>query len=298
MTDSATKPLTELGVEFVVELLLFFYPYGAEQMGLPHNFWLGLGCWVVATMIAVRMFWIFPLRSHKLSRLEKGLIALLLVGGFIWVFFEPVTLAYHRQKSQAEEKPKESESVPSIQTEPSTTTKHPSETGKQKGSGSKTSGSPTASTSGDKSPAVGSITQGDCGNVIVGGSNNQATTNCGTPPPPPLKLSWSAAEISPSARQDFRYEKEITVTPNVDYSPVSMGIWCNSEIGMVGFNFKTGGAFSSSFEGTAQGNSMLGYVYFESPAVRPNKPLLVYIYSNHPLTVLRVEPTKIPGISD
>lgn len=39
----STKPIfAELGIEFVVEWLLFLYPYGAEQMNLPHNFYLGL----------------------------------------------------------------------------------------------------------------------------------------------------------------------------------------------------------------------------------------------------------------
>jgi NhaP-type Na+/H+ or K+/H+ antiporter len=76
----SNKTTIELGIEFVVELLLFLYPYGAEQMNLPHNFWLGLGCWVIGTAIAIRMFWIFPVWTHRLTRLEKGLIAFILVG--------------------------------------------------------------------------------------------------------------------------------------------------------------------------------------------------------------------------
>jgi len=35
-----------------------------------------------------------------------------------------------------------------------------------------------ASTSGDKSPAVGEVNAGPCSNVQIGGSQNQATTNC------------------------------------------------------------------------------------------------------------------------
>jgi hypothetical protein len=38
MADTTRPVVLELGIEFVVELLLFLYPYGAEQMNLPHNF--------------------------------------------------------------------------------------------------------------------------------------------------------------------------------------------------------------------------------------------------------------------
>jgi hypothetical protein len=98
--EPSNKPIfVELGIEFLVELLLFFYPYGAEQMNLPHNFWLGFGCWVFATAIAVRMFWIFPTR---LTHLKKGLIAFLCVGVFAWAVHEPVIEAY-KQKGQKQD---------------------------------------------------------------------------------------------------------------------------------------------------------------------------------------------------
>ena len=59
--DRSNGPISvELGIEFLCELLLFLYPYGADQMNLPRNFWVGLGCWVFGAAIAVRMFWIFP----------------------------------------------------------------------------------------------------------------------------------------------------------------------------------------------------------------------------------------------
>jgi len=45
--NRSSRPIyIELGIEFLSELLLFLYPFGAEQMNLPHNFWLGLGCWI------------------------------------------------------------------------------------------------------------------------------------------------------------------------------------------------------------------------------------------------------------
>lgn len=50
----------ELGIELCLELAIALYQLGAEQMDLPHNFWIGLVSWTVATGLAIRMFWIFP----------------------------------------------------------------------------------------------------------------------------------------------------------------------------------------------------------------------------------------------
>src|SRR5437879_476162 len=94
MAEKTDSPVVELGIEFIVELLLFLYPYGAEQMNLPHNFWLGFACWVIGTAIAVRMFWIFPLWRHRLTKLEKGLIAAIFVGLFMLAVHGSVIAAY------------------------------------------------------------------------------------------------------------------------------------------------------------------------------------------------------------
>lgn len=94
MPAETPKPIIELGIEFIVELLLFLYPYGADQMDLPHNFWLGLGSWILGTIIAIRMFWIFPLWAKRLSPFHKSLIAGLFVVGFCAVFYKPVLMAY------------------------------------------------------------------------------------------------------------------------------------------------------------------------------------------------------------
>src|SRR5579864_2481446 len=97
MDNEVKKPLIEISIEFVVEILLFLYPYGAEQMDLPHNFWLGLTCWVVGTAIAIRMFWIFPVWSKRLTKLEKGLISFMVVAALMLVFYQPVVDAYHKR---------------------------------------------------------------------------------------------------------------------------------------------------------------------------------------------------------
>ncbi len=107
MAESRKPIIAELSIEFVVELLLFLYPYGAEQMNLPHNFWLGLGCWIGGAVIGIRMFWIFPLWAQRLTKLEKGLIIAILLAAFVSTFYKPVMTAYGKRNGEAEAKPKE-----------------------------------------------------------------------------------------------------------------------------------------------------------------------------------------------
>ena len=75
---------------------------------------------------------------------------------------------------------------------------------------SKTEGSVTAP--GTNSGSVGTITQGPCSNVQVGGSSNTATTNCGPLPP---KIAW---HIEPrELRKDLAINETIVIL-SVDHS--------------------------------------------------------------------------------
>jgi hypothetical protein len=185
MTNEAKQPYVELGAEFVAELLLFLYPYGADQMGLPHNFWLGLGCWVFGSAIAIRMFWIFPLWAKRLSPLAKGIIAFLCAAAFIWGFYSPVVAAHAKwvtERSASESRPK------AIAEQPT----NPSNTSVSSAAGNQTTAAPTnkpikhkhpsprpSKPSQDNSGSVGgSVTQGPCSNFQNGGNGNQASTNC------------------------------------------------------------------------------------------------------------------------
>lgn len=105
MAKTSNKPVVELSIEFAVELLLFLYPYGADQMGLPHNFWLGLSCWIIGLIIAVRMFWIVPFWSARLTWLEKALIAFIVVAALVLFLNKPVAMAYRKRNLVLDEQP-------------------------------------------------------------------------------------------------------------------------------------------------------------------------------------------------
>jgi hypothetical protein len=91
----------ELTIEICLALLLFCYPYGAEQMNLPHNFWVGLASWAFGIGLAVRIFWIVPLWRDRLNRFQKGAAACALIGIFAWAVHAPVIAAYQARHSEA-----------------------------------------------------------------------------------------------------------------------------------------------------------------------------------------------------
>jgi hypothetical protein len=103
---SVAKPrkhvFEKLGIEFLASLIVFLIPYGADQMNLPHNFWVGVACLIGAPAIVIHIFWTFPVWTHRLTSLEKGLIAFIFVGLFAAILYKPVVTAYGKRKVEAE----------------------------------------------------------------------------------------------------------------------------------------------------------------------------------------------------
>jgi hypothetical protein len=296
VTNNTNKPIVELGIEFVAELLLFLYPYGAEQMGLPHNFWLGMGCWVIGTGIALRMFWIFPVWSERLSELEKGLIAFILVAVFVVAFYKPVMIAYTKRTVETKTRPivtlpssgdrmPAPDSIPSQpEAKPIPTAKPPKEKGSHIVTHSvqradKTKAAPTP---GGSVAVGGNVTQnseGDCSPNIVGGAN---TVTCG---PPQLRLQWSAKEV-PADGGDFEYIQAVTLTVNTPYSPVSLAVVCDSEIE----DIRPIGATMSVASGISGKNVAL--ISWASPAIVPNHPFVLWVLAKKPFSVKEVQWSK------
>jgi hypothetical protein len=145
--------LPELGIELVVDVLLFVFPYGAEQMNLPHIFWLGFGCWVVGIAIVIRMFWILPVWNSRLTRLEKGLIAAILVALFVAAVYKPVVVAYGKRNVGTEDGTKPISAPPP----------QPPIPAQKETPNSQQAGKPS-----------GRITQKGHHNIVQNGNNNQA----------------------------------------------------------------------------------------------------------------------------
>jgi hypothetical protein len=150
--------------------------------------------------------------------------------------------------------------------------------------------------------AVGdSITTGPCSNVQVGGNGNQATVNCG---PPPVKLEWMVRDIVPPTQDTdgappspFKYEKEITVRVNAAYTPVSVGVICDSHLEAVNGFLKEVTMAVNEREGIDP-DGKRAFVYFEGSPATPHEPLVIHLWSNQPFSVLAVAQAKIKGVND
>jgi len=172
VADTTRPVVLELGIEFVFEVLLFLFPYGADQMNLPHSFWLGLICWIFGTAIAIRMFWIFPIWSKRLTWLEKLLIAILGVAISIAFVYRPVMAAYCKRNGEAATPAQQG----TMQTSP------PKQEQPQTNTGKTTSRRPVPSVpapsqtaNGNNNAQIGSLSQGPGSIAQFGGANNSAT---------------------------------------------------------------------------------------------------------------------------
>jgi hypothetical protein len=132
---------------------------------------------------------------------------------------------------------------------------------------------------------------GDCSPNIVGGNS---TVNCG---PPPIQIKWDAKTIDPPEatpdKRVFKYQQQVTVNVSATYTPVSLGVLCNADIGEIQGYLPIPHAELMPRNGTDKNNSKIGFVYFEGTAARPDVPVVISIWSDQPLSVLEVKQARI-----
>jgi hypothetical protein len=319
MAESDKPVGLELGIEFVVEALLFLYPYGAEQMNLPHNFWLGLGCWIVGTIIAVRMFWIFPLWSSRLTKLEKGLIAFILVAGFAAIFYRPVMLAYSRRNvegsrpetSSAQVQPQASPLVPPqgtvTESNGATATlkvdvhhapkdsmtvevkRKPHTAASDTRPGQQKAQRPMSPNSSQQPPP---LTQ-DCGGGNCAASVGQqggitaGQINIG---PPPLKLEYSLHTLLSDEKAAFGFDRNkcpvvthLRIVPNQSVPPpVRVALDFNYPVTQIATTIENVGSIMSGGPFTVGIHAISEPI---SPGIGPHNPLIVEVCSDIPVTM-------------
>lgn len=112
--------------------------------------------------------------------------------------------------------------------------------------------------------------------------------NCGPPPPPPLQYSWHIQDVK-SERPAYKFAKAISVQTNIVTQPVFIGVTADEEIADLTVCC---GVFLVQSVGHDTRDSRRWFVTFESPAFLPNRPLLVTVFSEKPLSILAVTPTQ------
>jgi hypothetical protein len=84
MLDLLKIHKVELGIEFCLGVFIALYQLGAEQMDIPHNFWVGLGSWVIAGAIGVRIIWILMDSRRLVWKIVLCFIPLMIFGWLVW----------------------------------------------------------------------------------------------------------------------------------------------------------------------------------------------------------------------
>jgi hypothetical protein len=114
--------------------------------------------------------------------------------------------------------------------------------------------------------------------------------------PPPARLTWEAQSIVPPnsapSKTTFKYENQVTVNVDRD-TPVSIGVICDSPVSeiygrLMGAVMKLNASFGEDVK-----DNKIGYVYWEGTQITPNNPLVITIWSNDPLSILRVQTATI-----
>jgi len=134
-------------------------------------------------------------------------------------------------------------------------------------------------------PAPGSIV---CTDLTQSNCGPNGTINV-TVDTPPLNPTWSA-ESKSSDNPSLPYRQDVTVTPNVQWQPVSFIVICSDEIKDVN---PLGFFMGKKDWGVTQQSNKIGFVYFDNPPLAARTSMLVVVSSDKPFRVIDVKPAQI-----
>jgi hypothetical protein len=138
--------------------------------------------------------------------------------------------------------------------------------------------------------------------IAISGGNvqNPTVNNYG---PPPVEIRWNVRDVVPPTADgsdtptpsQFKFEKEVTVMVSAPYTPVSIGVQCDSHLeDASGYLRMYTTAFNIS-KGIAD-DGKTAFVYFEGSPATPDQPLIIHIWANQPFSVLKVAQAQIKHI--
>ena len=121
--------------------------------------------------------------------------------------------------------------------------------------------------------------------IAIGGNAQVSSPTVNNYGPPPLEIRWTDRSVTPD-RSGFAYEKEVLVSVNTGYTPVSLAVLCDSEISEIM------PALSTMDMRTGISNKTVGLISFRSPTITADEPLIVRIYAQNPFNVTAVQQWK------
>jgi hypothetical protein len=142
----------------------------------------------------------------------------------------------------------------------------------------------------------------DCGGgncAVSSGQTGGVTAGQINLPGAPVQLHLASVVDIPPKNDDnndpseFKYEKEATVTVTGTYTPVSIGLRCDSPVKKVNAFFRRNWTAQNPNMGASSTDSSMAYVYFEGTPATPDDPLIVHIWADAPFSVLEVRQARI-----
>jgi len=287
------------------------FNYGILFVGLAlpivSDYFLGKACGIVVAIVVgvLGVFFLVSGHAHResgdapLSR--RGRMAVFAItGAVIALALFGLRAVYNREvakvapsiPSQSDKKANEQE--PETKQEPPKVAPLPKAIPPQRASASKANTVPNAATqqtSGDKLPAQ------NCPNGICIGGNNSGNASVYNYGPPPIQMKWTIHSIDPpqptQSGKAFKYEQQVTVTVDQMYTPVSLGVVCSAPISEIEGWLPSAHTQFLPKNGTDKDDQKKGFVYWQGSPATPQDPVIIAIWSDEPLSVLKVATTQI-----
>jgi hypothetical protein len=147
---------------------------------------------------------------------------------------------------------------------------------------------PLAPASGENSVPVGGVKTGDCSNVQIGGSSNQASVNCG---PPPATFSFKEKVITPLAKNSEKF-MEAHITTDRSIPGAIIGIVFSDPVEMSKEPSLKGAAIFQMNTGQLQSDHLLpntlGVTINLPAAFLPGQELIIPVKSKADVHIIKV----------
>ena len=150
-------------------------------------------------------------------------------------------------------------------------------------------------------PSGSNVTAAPSGMAISGGTvNNPIINNNAAPPMPPVVegVRWTSRQV-PSDREDLPYAIEVTFQVAAPVQPFGIVFTCDQPLVEGAPHFADVSVFEMVKTAHVHPTGELDdgkryYVGFASPAVTPQRPLLVTLFGMQPFKVLRADRLNLP----
>jgi hypothetical protein len=104
--------------------------------------------------------------------------------------------------------------------------------------------------------------------------------------PPPVTFAYKVEDVA-STKTKYAFEKKVSITTNRPFSPATLALFCDADVEEMEAGFSKLAMMNES-EGVDRNNKKHVFIHFDTPAIEPNVPLVVRLWSNAKVTVTNI----------